>query len=541
MNEVRQFQRIADAFLDQWFSLFPQDASELGLREFEPYLGENDAQLHRRYVRLLQDTLQQVESLSDHAFSGDQWIDRRGFLSLLRTRFFQHCTLENWRRNPQMHCDTAVQSILDLVIRNSDRLNRVNEAIESRLARIPDFLEQGVRCIRRPVPLWTKLAIRTCVNVPDFLRELEKQLLPLSSDPARTSRLCRDATKAFRNYAEFIADRPQGPNGSFALGTAGMEFMIRERTGLWYSLDEVRTIGERLIAQISTELKTEARRFGRKSPREIIENAAAEWRPSSDSLVSEYRQATEDVRQRLITAELLSIPEHEELQVVPVPKFLRHHFPTAAYLQPGAFAKRQIGTFWVNDLSADYTDPEKRRAEIRQHYGLELTCAHEAYPGHHLQFVIQNRHRSKLRRLFSHAIYYEGWTLWCERMCVERGIYRSPYARLIQLHDGLWRAYRIVIDCGLQNGTLSYKQACRKLMDGVGFTRSRAEGDVNWYTSSPTVPMSYLLGRIELEKLYAKLVGEYRWSLKRFNDWVLSFGAVPWSWIWQAQLRGAAP
>jgi hypothetical protein len=21
------------------------------------------------------------------------------------------------------------------------------------------------------------------------------------------------------------------------------------------------------------------------------------------------------------------------------------------------------------------------------------------------------------------------------------------------------------------------------------------------------------------------------WSLKRFNDWVLSFGAVPWSWI----------
>ena len=94
-------------------------------------------------------------------------------------------------------------------------------------------------------------------------------------------------------------------------------------------------------------------------------------------------------------------------------------------------------------------DPAKRRAEVRQHFGLELTCAHEAYPGHHVQFVIQNRHPSRLRRLFAHSIFYEGWTLWCERMCVEQGIYTAPEARLMQLHDALWRAYRIVIDCGL--------------------------------------------------------------------------------------------
>src|SRR6185369_4403438 len=118
----------------------------------------------------------------------------------------------------------------------------------------------------------------------------------------------------------------------------------------------------------------------------------------------------------------------------------------------------------VNDLSLDKKTQEEKLAEIRQHFGLQLTCAHEAYPGHHLQFCTANRHPSKLRRLFAHAIFYEGWTLWCEKMMVDFGVESSPTARLSQLHDALWRANRILIDAGLQTGTLSYDDAVKQLM-----------------------------------------------------------------------------
>jgi uncharacterized protein (DUF885 family) len=43
--------------------------------------------------------------------------------------------------------------------------------------------------------------------------------------------------------------------------------------------------------------------------------------------------------------------------------------------------------------------------------------------------------------------------------------------------------------------------------------------------------MSYLLGKMELLRLKAKLVDRGGWSLRQFNDWVLGFGAIPWSWI----------
>jgi uncharacterized protein (DUF885 family) len=57
---------------------------------------------------------------------------------------------------------------------------------------------------------------------------------------------------------------------------------------------------------------------------------------------------------------------------------------------------------------------------------------------------------------------------------------------------------------------------------------------VNWYTSSPTVPMSYLLGRLEVEKLHRRHVVQGGWTLREFNDWMLSHGAVPYSWISRA-------
>jgi uncharacterized protein (DUF885 family) len=268
-----------------------------------------------------------------------------------------------------------------------------------------------------------------------------------------------------------------------------------------------------------------------------MEAAAARWQPRESSLLAEYQRVNAEVKTKFEKAGIVTFPKGERCRVMPVPPFLRHQFPTAAYNAPGAYDRDQTGIFWVNDLSLGVADPTRRAAEVRQHFGLDFTCAHEAYPGHHLQFCIQYQHPSKLRRLFEHAIFYEGWTLWCEKMAVDRGIIDLPEARLIQLHDALWRAYRIGIDVGLHDGTLNYRQACRRLQDGVGFTAARARGDVNWYTSSPTVPMSYLLGRLELERLHHHLVEKQGWDLRKFNDWILSFGAIPWSWIWESGLH----
>jgi hypothetical protein len=125
----------------------------------------------------------------------------------------------------------------------------------------------------------------------------------------------------------------------------------------------------------------------------------------------------------------------------------------------------------------------------------------------------------------------KGWTLWCEQMMVDLRIDRSPWLPVQQLHDALWRCHRILVDLRLQTGRYSYEQAVGHLQRHVGFTRARAEADVNWYTAQPAVPMSYWLGRLENERLRQRLMTGRGWSLRKFNDWLLSFGTIPQAWI----------
>ncbi len=528
---------LGERYIERTCSDFPQWGSGLGFSKYESLLGGSDAKTRTTRNFFLEELLAEAESLPAAALTGDDWLDRRCFLSLLRTELLNGRDLERWRRNPQECCDGAVGAVFELVIRHAEDLRKARPAIESRLAAIPRFLKEGASAISSPVPLWTRLAVQSCKGAREFVETIGETLTALSPDPARTRRLARAAGKAFDLYASTVAQKKQGKPGDFSIGRERFEYLVRERTGLDWSLPEIEAEGLRLIAELSSELAKEARRHGRGSVSQILARARDSWTPEAP-LLDLYTRSSAEWRKRVVKSGLYPIPPGESLKVTPVPDFMRDHFPTAAYSSPGPFEKRQRGIFWVNDLGATQKDPEDALREARQHFGLELTSAHEGYPGHHLQFAIQNRHPSRIRRLCSHAIFYEGWTMWCEKLAVEKGWVRGPHARLQQLHDALWRAYRIVIDCGLHSGKLTHEAAAQILVKGVGFTPARARADVNWYTAAPTVPMSYLLGRLELERVKSRLIDGEGWTLRKFHDWALAHGAVPWTWIEQSSRRG---
>ena len=542
LSPADQLRALGERFIKRTCSDFPQWGSGLGFSKYESQLAGSDLKTREARILFLEQLLKETEELPAALLKGNDWLDRRCFLSMLRTELLTSRDLERYRTNPQECCDSAVGAVFELIIRHSENLKKARPAIEARLAAIPAFLKQGAAAVRAPVPLWTKLAVQSCVGAKDFVETIGEQLAAISPDPAKTRKIAAAAGKAFEVYAKAIRAKKQGKPGDFSLGRERFEYLVRERTGLDWSLGEIEAEGHRLIGELSAELEKEARKHGAKSAKQILEKARDSWIPEAP-LLELYTRSSELWRELVVKSGLYPIPPGETLKVTPVPDFMREHFPTAAYSSPGAFEGRQRGIFWVNDLGATKKDPAEKLGEERQHFGLELTSAHEGYPGHHLQFAIQNRHASRIRRLCGHAIFYEGWTMWCEKLAVEKGWVtgsQAPYARFQQLHDALWRAYRIVIDCGLQAGKLTHEAAAQILVKGVGFTPARARADVNWYTAQPSVPMSYLLGRLELERVKeARMKGKNGkgWSLRKFHDWALGYGAVPWRWIEQSELQ----
>jgi uncharacterized protein (DUF885 family) len=520
-----------DGLLDEYFETLlaehPTMAAYAGLRDGEGQLGRADLHHEQRWQRQRQDALRRLDDISPRALTNEQQLDRLAWRAQLQRES------EDFARGRHAMDPGALDSLLGVLLhelqRGEDEPKRAAKNIRGLLRGTPKFLQQSAALLDRPEPVWRNIMDQTAEGAPTLFAAVTA-FLQKHPEP-RDAALVQSAQKAVPQYRDAACARPLAPPGSFAIGAEETQRRVRDQLGLDYTLGEIEALALGEVEHLNSLLATECRHFGRKAkPEEIIKEAREAWNPGTD-LLGVYQTETKRVADAFRAAKAVTFPVGDELRVRPVPEFMRHLFPTAAYSSPGAFEKKQRGTFWVNDLSVTKTTEAEKRSERQQHFGLSLTCAHEAYPGHHLQFVLANQRPRKWRRLFAHAVFYEGWTLWCEQMMVDLRIDRSPWLRVQQLHDALWRAHRILVDLRLQTRRYSYESAVKHMMKHLGFTRARAEADVNWYTGSPTVPMSYWLGRLENERLRARLVDGRGWSLRKFNDWLLSHGTIPQAWI----------
>jgi uncharacterized protein (DUF885 family) len=527
MTEKKRFEGLLDRYFEGYLKDNPLAAAASGIRAAEGKLGRADARAVQREQRRRLKALAELETINPRELSNEQHLDRLALQTQLRREVEDH-ERGTHRLNPEGP-EALMNALLQELQRGEDTPARAATNLRSLLKGAPRFLAEAAQVADQPESVWRKVMEEGCAGASSLFDAVGVFLerAPVKNDAA----LISSANRAVGEYRDSVAERKLAPKSSFAVGKEILQRRVRDELGLDYTLGQLESLASAEAERIGGLLNKACSKYGRgKTVDQIIARARGEWDPGED-LLGLYQAETERVAGAFQAAGAVTFPKAESLVVRLVPDFMRHLFPTAAYSAPGPFEKKQKGTFWVNDLSAVRKSASEKLAERQQHFGVSLTSAHEAYPGHHLQFVTANRHPRRWRRMFAHAVFYEGWTLWCEQMLVDLKIDRSPWTRIQQLHDALWRVHRILVDLRLQTGRYSYRQAASHLENNLGFTRARAEAEINWYSMAPGIPMSYWLGRLENARLHQRLVNGRGWSLKQFNDWLLSFGTIPQSWI----------
>lgn len=527
---ARQFEGVLARYFERFLADVPTAAAAAGIRSAEGKLGQFGPSFHGCREKERRRALAALEAISPRELSNEQQMDRLALRALLlkESEDFARSRHTVEPSAPEMFFNAVLRELL----RGDDQPLRAGANLRGLMKGASDFLGEAATSLRKPERVWLRVMHETVSGTGPLLEAVRALLKRPASSPAHADELLiRKAGEAVESYREKATRLPVSPPRSFALGREAMQRRLRDELGLDCTLGQVESLAQSEILRVQKQMAKACRQFGRgRKPSQILEEARRNWFPSKP-LLELYQQESARVARRFQDSGAVSFPRGDELVLKPVPEFLRALIATAAYDAPGAFEKRQRGVFWVNDLGLAKSLPAEQLAERRQHFGIALTCAHEAYPGHHLQFVMANRHPRKWRRLFSHAVFYEGWTLWCEQMLIDLKIDSAPWLRVQQLHDALWRCHRILVDLRLQTGRYSWEEAAQHLRKHLGFTRSRAEAEANWYTTQPAVPMSYWLGRLENERLHRRLVTGRGWSLQRFNDWLLSFGTIPQAWI----------
>ncbi len=485
---MSDFQLLVERYYQAWFRFHPETAVDLGIRGYAHRLTPCDdddigalTSLNEKLLASLEEV--DLASLTPAEHTDLQLLYGAGLLEL------EELGERDWRRRDPVRF-LPINAIYQLTVRKVDNLQ---EALRARLEAIPHHLREA-RTFLRDAPqnipvLWLDSAITEARQGVAYLRDLRHhpQLENLHLDAELET-----AGHEVEQFADFL-ERSLKPEtaGDFACGRDYFEDLLKYRHGLNLDADTLHAFGQQLFDRTRQQLQEETRRLtGSDDMTALVSRIQADHPPASE-LLSAYRQGMQEAHEFIQTHALVRLPIGETLKVVETPCFLRHEIPFAAYLEPMQNDPQQKGIYYVT--------PAQDEAALGVHNTISLrhTCVHEAWPGHHLQFVTanQNPRASTLPRLTNpSATMYEGWALYCEQLMQEQGFLDAPESRFVLLRDRLWRAMRVMLDVELHCRGLSIDEAVSRMQASLGFSREQAMGELSWYTRMPTVPMGYAVG-----------------------------------------------
>jgi len=166
--------------------------------------------------------------------------------------------------------------------------------------------------------------------------------------------------------------------------------------------------------------------------------------------------------------------------------------------------------------------------------------AHEARPGHELQFDSMLEHGVSIARVrFAfNSTNVEGWGLYSEYVMKP---YMPLEGQLVSLQYRLLRAARAFLDPELQSGKVQPEDAFRVLEKDVVLSHAFAEEEVERFTyRMPGQANSYFYGYTKLIALRKEVEAALgpKFDQKKFHDFVLAQGLLPPELMRQAVMEG---
>ena len=365
---------------------------------------------------------------------------------------------------------------------------------------------------------------------PDSDPLLVTPTVPVEGFEAERDRLLQAVVRpAYARYRDFLAEEvvPVGkPDTEPGIGhlPGGQEryaALIRAETTTERTAQELHDTGLAIVGRLAEEYRElGAKVFGTSDLAEIFErlrtDPALRWHDGEELL-----EAARDTvaRAEAVAPQWFSVVPTEKCAVVPVPEADAASGTIAYYLEPSMDGTRP-GKYYANTYGADQ----------RQRFTSEAIAFHEAVPGHHLQLSLAQNLTDLplLRRVGQTTAYAEGWGLYAERLADEMGLY-TEVGRFGMLSQDSLRAGRLVVDTGVHALGWTRQQAIDFLTENTPLGSLEIAGEVDRYISWPGQALSYMVGRLEIERLRAEAeaaLGE-RFDIRGFHDVVLGNGILP--------------
>lgn len=555
-----EFQKVADDFVYTTLSFSPVNASGQGLHTYNGKNFDRDLDnLSLQEIRRQRDYYialhKRLEGFDKGSLSPEDRADYGIIDTQIGLALFDFDIAQSWQHSPQSYVELLGSALFNPFVLDYAPKPQRYQDIVARLEKIPQFIDIAERQLAQAPQIWIDVAKEENDGNIDLIDKTLRQEAPSDSNTAydMAAGPALDALRWFNNFLANVLPKRARGTPDWRLGAKNYSTKFKLNLATDRTPDEVLKDAETRLKEVRArmfelslplhatlfpghgdhgELKGDERVD--KVVREVLDRIA-EKHSTPATYMDDARKDLDEARNFARAKNLLSLPDHDNLQVIPTPEFERGIYGVGGF-NPAPVLEPKLGAFfWITPIPSDW--PENRvESKLREYnfYNLKLLVIHEAMPGHYVQgeFAneIQPKTRRVLRALYGNGPYVEGWAQYITQTMLDAGLLDdSPELRLTLLKQELRVDANAIIDIRIQTGRMTDEQAMKLMENDTFQEHEEAVAKLQRVKLSSTQLPTYFVGWRDWLRVreLAKQTQGGAFNLHDFHDRALKEGAVP--------------
>ncbi|MEP6898183.1 MAG: DUF885 domain-containing protein [Rhodanobacter sp.] len=551
------FMQLANSYLDSYyFPANPSLATVDGVHAHDNQLEDYSRAGIDANIRTLQQWEARVAAASPASLGERVRGDRDLVLNNIRSTLLTLQTIRPWQKNPDTYSSGITSSAFSLMERKFAPPEIRLRALIAREKLMPAALTEAHANLDNPPQIYTQIALEQLPGLVHFFQnDVPAAFTDVTDADLKKQFDASNAAviKALQDYQAWLQkDVLPRSHGDFQIGAAAFRDKLK--------YDEMVTLPlDKLIAIDMANMRDNQRQFAKvakqldptKTPRQVLAELGSDY-PPPDKILDTFRNTFDHLVAFIKQKQIIAIPSDVRPIVEETPPFMRAT-TFASMDTPGPYEKVAKEAYFNVTLPEPGWDKQRTQEFMAQfsYPVISSIAAHEAYPGHYIQFLWMHRLDDPVRKVLGANTNVEGWAHYCEQMMLDEGLAQFEFPgdkrqqlllRLGQLQDALLRNARFVVGIKLHTGQMTMPQAI-DFFASEGY-QSRAVGEVETKrgTSDPTY-LYYTLGKLQILKLRADLQAKQGkdFDLLTFHNAFMQQGFAPIRIVRKAMLHDDSP
>ncbi len=501
-------------------------------------------------VATYRSVLRRLDALERDSLSLDDQVDYDLLRGHLRTRIFEYAEIELFRLQPVAYFAlgatnslfTRPGAVADAGVRNA----------VAELRRLPEILANAELNLTRPARVWTENAIYQAY----YARMLLADFLPdavVDSGELKTELLAAggEALAAVDTYEAFLRNELL-PRSDRSPAWSPEQIEVYQFAHEYlddYSVDEMLRVAREDERETLAAMEALAKKIHPSGDLRTVWELMKEEAPPWEGVLPMAQRFVDLASDWLLDegSHVVTIPDYIDYGARITTPMARRTLSFGGATGGPTVAGRQSGYYILTPLE-DRLSAEEKASRIKSYnpYWTHVISYHE-WLGHNVQIAAANENVTRpMRRAFRSIYHSQAWSFYLEKLLEDEGYYddRLDYTTALKtsmarLQMRMWRIQRILTKLRMARDEMTFDQAVQAYIDKIGMESTNAFIEVQRDSQSPSPPGREIIGEREILKLrdeYARRMGDH-YTLKRFNDTLISYGDLPFRQLRRLMFR----